>query len=158
MGECQHCRQPISDTARFCENCGASVHADDPVSSELANRIRELVADGQKIEAIRVLREATGLGLAEAKHMVESGMAAPPDLPDGDFERELVTLVQSGQKIEAIKRHRERTGMGLKESKDAVESLAARHGIVSRGAGCAGVLVLGLLVSLGVILGFAGTR
>jgi len=34
--------------------------------------IKTLLADGQKIEAIKVLREATGLGLAEAKTLVES--------------------------------------------------------------------------------------
>jgi ribosomal protein L7/L12 len=30
------------------------------------------MSDGQKIEAIRVLREATGIGLAEAKQLVEA--------------------------------------------------------------------------------------
>ena len=34
--------------------------------------IRRLADNGQKIEAIKVLREATGLGLAEAKSIVDS--------------------------------------------------------------------------------------
>jgi large subunit ribosomal protein L7/L12 len=35
-------------------------------------RVRALLASGEKIEAIKVLREATGLGLTEAKSLVES--------------------------------------------------------------------------------------
>ena len=34
--------------------------------------IQRLAAEGKKIEAIKHLREATGLGLAEAKQMVEA--------------------------------------------------------------------------------------
>jgi ribosomal protein L7/L12 len=34
--------------------------------------IRRLADNGQKIEAIKLLRDATGLGLAEAKEIVES--------------------------------------------------------------------------------------
>jgi large subunit ribosomal protein L7/L12 len=34
--------------------------------------IRQLATSGRKIEAIKVLRDATGLGLAEAKDIVES--------------------------------------------------------------------------------------
>jgi ribosomal protein L7/L12 len=33
--------------------------------------IRSLVAEGQTIEAIKLVRERTGLGLAEAKDLVE---------------------------------------------------------------------------------------
>ncbi|MFM9956893.1 MAG: ribosomal protein L7/L12 [Phycisphaerales bacterium] len=36
--------------------------------------IRELIAQGQKISAIKLYRERTGLGLAEAKAAVDSGM------------------------------------------------------------------------------------
>ncbi|MGI5456386.1 ribosomal protein L7/L12 [Streptomyces sp. CA-249302] len=40
---------------------------DEPWSAEVA----ELVRDGKKIEAIKVYREATGVGLKEAKDAVE---------------------------------------------------------------------------------------
>ncbi|HVZ94962.1 MAG TPA: ribosomal protein L7/L12 [Phycisphaerales bacterium] len=36
--------------------------------------IRELIAAGRKIEAIKVYRERTGLGLAEAKQAVDRGL------------------------------------------------------------------------------------
>ena len=35
-------------------------------------RVRALLAGGEKIEAIKLLREATGLGLTEAKSLVDS--------------------------------------------------------------------------------------
>jgi hypothetical protein len=53
--------------------------------------------------------------------------------------------MKAGQKIAAIKLHRQETGSGLKEAKDAVEALAAKHGIIARGAGCAGMVLLVLL-------------
>ena len=151
MPECPHCRQPISETAKFCENCGAALMPDPSPPSELMVRIRELMALGQKIEAIRVLREATGVDLAEAKRLVEAAADStlePAGATDDDFERELLQLLRAGQKIQAIKRHRERTGMGLKDSKDYVEGLAARHGIAPAKGGCLGVLVVGLILAV----------
>jgi antitoxin component of MazEF toxin-antitoxin module len=47
---------------------GEEIQIDPAVMAE----IRTLLAKNQKIEAIKVLREATGLGLAEAKTLVES--------------------------------------------------------------------------------------
>ena len=145
MPECPHCRQPISDTASYCENCGAPLTAGAAPPSELTARIRELLAADKKIEAIRVLREATGVDLAEAKRLVEAEAdviaALPVGSTDDEFDRELLGLVRAGRKIEAIKRHRGRTRFALKESKDYVEALAARHGIVPAKSGCAGVLV-----------------
>ena len=39
--------------------------------SELPSAVIRLIADGRKIEAIKVLRESTGLGLANAKVLVD---------------------------------------------------------------------------------------
>jgi ribosomal protein L7/L12 len=115
-------------------------------------QVRQLLADGQKIEAIRIYREATRVGLAEAKSAVEEierdttrSVANHCD----DSEKDLLQLLREGEKIEAIKRHRARTGAGLKESKDYVEALAARHGLVSPHVGCFGML-LGIAIAIGV--------
>lgn len=43
----------------------------DGVSESLSESVRRLVRQGKKIEAIKLYREATGLGLAEAKTAVE---------------------------------------------------------------------------------------
>lgn len=39
--------------------------------AELAAQVRALLADGNKIEAIKLVRETTGAGLKEAKDFVE---------------------------------------------------------------------------------------
>lgn len=41
-------------------------------------RVVQLLSSGRKIEAIKVVREATGLGLAEAKELVETASNFPP--------------------------------------------------------------------------------
>ena len=116
---------------------------DDDFNQEL----RELLRDGQKIEAIRRYRERTGTGLKEAKDAVEHlehGGLLPPEntakqaaiLPD------LVSLLEQGRKIEAIKLYREKLGGGLKEAKQDVERIAREHGIQPSKAGCFGVLLL----------------
>jgi hypothetical protein len=42
------------------------------IDSAVLNEVRRLLDAGQKIEAIKHLREATGLGLTEAKEIVDS--------------------------------------------------------------------------------------
>jgi ribosomal protein L7/L12 len=42
------------------------------IDPKVLDEVRRLADNGQKIEAIKLLREATGLGLAEAKNVVES--------------------------------------------------------------------------------------
>ncbi|MEZ6242224.1 MAG: ribosomal protein L7/L12 [Phycisphaerales bacterium] len=42
---------------------------ENPLSAEIA----DLMARNRKIEAIKRLRQATGVGLAEAKHAVDTG-------------------------------------------------------------------------------------
>jgi ribosomal protein L7/L12 len=63
------------------------------------------------------------------------------------LEEQVLSLMRQGQKIEAIKVYRAATACGLKEAKDSVESLAAKHGIVARGAGCASAILLLLVVA-----------
>jgi ribosomal protein L7/L12 len=68
--------------------------------------------------------------------------------PATDFEATILELLKGEKKIEAIKLYRKKTGLGLKEAKDAVEVLAAKHGIESKGVGCAGMILLLLLIPL----------
>lgn len=97
--------------------------------------VQDLLREGKKLEAIKLYREQSGLGLKEAKDAVEamelSGSSAPPPLASKRTitsemavdDAELRGHVTGGRIIEAIKRYRELTGLGLKESKDAIESL-----------------------------------
>jgi len=127
--------------------------------------VRDAIARGNLIEAIKIYRERTGAGLKESKDAVEriaaglrtpEGDAAPATGPLRDEDlTQIHGMLQRGEKINAIKVYRERTGVGLKEAKDAVEALEKRPAPVpeavpagqltqvpaSRG-GCLGILLL----------------
>jgi ribosomal protein L7/L12 len=164
---CQHENAPAADR---CTACGAALTTiaesrddDNPESASAASnhppfdeRIRQLLIDGQKIEAVKVYREETGAGLREAKEAVEAierrevlfarvrDGTNPADLP-----RELEQLLRSDNLIGAIKLYRERTGRGLKESKDTLEAFARERGIPLKKAGCGGTVFFLLATALG---------
>jgi ribosomal protein L7/L12 len=99
------------------------------------DRIRQLVQDGKKIEAIKLVREQTGLGLKEAKDAVEAlERGESPDLQPVTVVAHILSrddvdtingLLRQNKKIDAIKLYRERTGVDLKTAKDAVEAIEA---------------------------------
>ena len=126
----------------------------EPLSDALEGAIRSLLIQGQKIAAIKLYREQTGVGLAEAKNDVER-MERGGSLPDNmaaatDLEQQILEIMAAGRKIEAIKLYRERTNAGLKDAKDAVEALAAQHGIMPPPrSGCFTVLAVLLCVVVG---------
>lgn len=94
-----------------------------------------LLANNKKIEAIKLLRELSGLGLKEAKDIADAIQrgehVGPITLQHENVsvqssvldQRQLLELVDKGQKIEAIKQLREATGLGLKEAKDVIDAL-----------------------------------
>ncbi len=110
----------------------------------LVAKVRDQYRKGDKLGAVKALRAATGLGLADAVRIVDKlGASAKPavskDRPPGagdvppisatigpDHQDELRTLVAAGQQIEAIKMVRTLTGMGLKDAKEYVDRLPPR--------------------------------
>lgn len=105
------------------------------------DRVLGEIEGGRKIEAIRLVRERTRMGLADAKALVEA-LASGADsveldlkprtagedvaqvaLHDPDLAAKLILEVAAGRKLEAIRLLREKTGLGLKEAKDAIEAL-----------------------------------
>jgi ribosomal protein L7/L12 len=97
--------------------------------------VRRLIQAGRKINAIKAYRQATGVGLKEAKVAVErmaAGTNGPlpqersaktgPGLVD---PKKLQGLIREGRKLEAIKYIRQQRGVGLKEAKEAVDWLEA---------------------------------
>lgn len=89
------------------------------------------VNGGNKIAAIKLCREATGMGLAEAKAWVEQLEASPEaplsPAPEPGALTPVADLLFAGRKIEAIKLYREQVkpGAELAEAKAAVEQLEA---------------------------------
>lgn len=110
------------------------------IDAALATKVRDLYAKGDKMRAVKELREATGLGLADAVRIADKlGGAGKPKTAGPsmvkattgsvaadigpDNEAAIRSMLGEGNKIAAIKRVRELTGMGLKEAKDYVEAL-----------------------------------
>lgn len=100
------------------------------------NEVMELIRAGNKIGAIKLYRDRTGVGLANGKRAVEDlernlSMAGDA-LPSGGTGMRVIDptalgevegLVRQNKRIEAIKRYRQVTGLGLKEAKDAVDEI-----------------------------------
>jgi len=101
---------------------------------------QQALARGEVIEAIRRVRAATGLGLKEAKDLVDafgrggttssssapaSTTSGPPNAHGGELlvPAAAATALQHGNVIEAIKLIRDANQLGLKQAKDAVDQL-----------------------------------
>jgi ribosomal protein L7/L12 len=106
-----------------------------PRVDALRLEVTSLLAQGGKMEAIKLMRDKKGLGLAEAKAAVETigreeAIVAPAPGLMATIQRaqqmseEVRRLATTGRKIEAIKMLREKSGIGLKEAKDLVDRLS----------------------------------
>lgn len=164
---CNHIN-PVG-TAR-CENCDTwlaqatdvglkpqvrsePTSAASPLTPEFAEQLLALTREGHMIEAIKLFREATGLGLRESKDAVEALMAGR-SLPNAEraaasvTEEPVLALLRAGNALGAIKEYRTQTGLGLKNAKLAVEALARTHGVPMKQVGCgAAALTLATFVA-----------
>ena len=103
LGVCKTCKGMVSDEAMSCPHCGqpwpyvSATGTEDPRFSEA----RQLVKSGRKIEAIKLVRESTGLGLKEAKDLVEG---TPKTIKEGvskdDAKKISDKLTAAGAKVE----------------------------------------------------------
>jgi|SaaInlStandDraft_1057018.scaffolds.fasta_scaffold294430_1 ribosomal protein L7/L12 len=127
---------------------------------DFEEEIRQLLDSGNKIQAIKVYREHTGAGLAEAKDAVEAfagggdldGSSSGDRIPVDDPEllEEVKELLGKGNTLPAVKLVRERTGRSLKESKEIVDQIGVDSGLTSpSGSGCLGAVLLAASVPLG---------
>jgi len=103
------------------------------LTPDQVQKIHRMLHDKQVIQAIRLYREATGVGLAEAKEAVEEmalvEVTKPPSgvrsYDDPVMESKIRSLLAKGKKIDAVKIYHEEYGIGLKEAKIAVERIEA---------------------------------
>jgi ribosomal protein L7/L12 len=100
-------------------------------SGDLTERLRTLVAQGRRIQAIKELRERTRMSLLDARNYVEhlppTGPVPPPVPPPAELSprtaaRARVQLA-AGRYVYAVKVVREDTGWSLTQAKDAVDRL-----------------------------------
>lgn len=105
----------------------------------LPDDVRAAIAGGRKIDAIRLLRERTGLGLVQAKAAVEAGSmpdAAPlpqqqPQGLPGSLPSEVRAALAAGNLLQAIKLLRQAKGIGLKQAK--AMAAEARRAVAPQG-------------------------
>lgn len=81
---------------------------------------------GNLIEAIKLVREETGLGLKEAKDMVDAYLRdghapSPTSVSPAEMPVAAMLALKNGVLIEAIKHYRAHNRCGLKDAKEAVE-------------------------------------
>ncbi len=110
-------------------------------NSAILEEVKRLAQAGKKIEAIKLFREKTGVGLAEAKLAVEAieKWSGVPGVPiqisqtvtairgeSSEWMREIVELLRQGRKLEAIELFREKTHTGLREATMVVETIEGR--------------------------------
>ena len=96
-------------------------------------KVQDLLRQRRKIDAIKLYKEQTGVGLKEAKDAVDelergwAGQFAPVAQTlrsAADAHEDILALVREGQKIQAIKLYREQTGVGLKAAKEVIDGVA----------------------------------
>lgn len=108
-------------------------------SPELLDELAQEIGAGRPVNAMRIYRDATGVGLKEAKDAVEllqaefRGQAPVPGastpMPaeavpsDVNLDGEIAALLAQGRMIHAVKLTRERLHLGLKEAKDYVDEV-----------------------------------
>jgi len=99
-------------------------------SEDTKNKAALFVSQKRKLEAVKLIYEATKCGLKEAKDYVDNLETVcvssnidelSPDYKDLDSG--LMALMAQGKKLEAVKLYKDITGSGLAESKDYVEDL-----------------------------------
>lgn len=101
-----------------------------PISADLRDRVRALCAQNQKIHAIKLIRQETGLGLKESKYLAEALHAGriPPGLQPGTAQRpDLASRVRelkaAGRTEQAIFLVRGETGMNQTEAEAFINTL-----------------------------------
>ncbi len=148
MPQCTACERDIPADVATCPFCGVQ-QSNVQFNDQLLDQILPLLAHQQKIEAIKVIRSALNLSLADAKSAIDqleaerfALTAAKPAAKTADdaWQTAARELLLQGKSLQAIKLCKVRTGCSLQSAKEQVDALAAKHGLSAR-SGCLGMLL-----------------
>lgn len=107
-------------------------------STDLIAEVKQMLNQGIKIEAVKLVKEKLGLGLKEAKDFVDdiengqnptvssSTLTSSDNLQAIDseeFVQKIYHLLYKNQKIEAVKLVVDAQGLGLREAKEYVDKI-----------------------------------
>ncbi|WP_338462671.1 hypothetical protein VZH09_04635 [Synechococcus elongatus IITB7] len=101
------------------------------LSDWATEQVRDLVLKNRKIEAIKLVRNETGMGLQESRELIEKIVLGSPTQDknltiheeSSDWAQELHDLVDQKKLIEAIKLVRQELNLSLKDAKEYVEEI-----------------------------------
>ncbi len=124
--------------------------------SEIPDRITDLLRQGRRLDAVKLLSESTGRTLEESNEEIDrilAGLTArgddPTTMPHDPLPEKVIHLARQGKTIDAIRKLREETGMPLKDAKERIEAIdGAKKG------GCLGSVLF--IVAAGVLAAVAG--
>lgn len=101
------------------------------MSYRVSEEILQIARQGEKVRAIALLREQSGLGLAQAKNLLEdtlehsqantSKLSHPPLTTPQEVMQQIEAALARGEKLQAIKLLCESTGVSLLEAKERIE-------------------------------------
>ncbi|MEO6172844.1 MAG: ribosomal protein L7/L12 [Arenimonas sp.] len=106
-------------------------------NSQLSIAAMAAAERGDLIEAVKIVRTDTGLGLKEAKDVVDAYVSGNPahaaefEAVHSDMPSEAIEAIAAGNVIEAIKIVREKNRLGLKEAKDFVDAYKDKHPVIA---------------------------
>lgn len=100
------------------------------LSPPLPQNVRDAIERGNPVDAIKLLRQQTGLGLKEAKDLVDSqvggNVAKAARSWSGTLPASAAAALEQGNKVDAIRLLREQTGLGLAEAKAIIDAHSQR--------------------------------
>ena len=102
----------------------------EPPRPGTLDEVRRVIARQARMFAVKIYREKTGAGPAEAQDAIErirAGRAPQPAAapPVGAEARAVGEALRAGNEIEAIRLYRAATGVGLNEAKAAIDAIVA---------------------------------